>query len=155
MTPFVNARPGFVNVAVNEPVAINQTIRKGDLIKFDATTKQVTKAAIGDTPLLGFATHPITTGATVKETDRLIVDTFNSQSLTRATVKNGVTVDRATLVNVAVGFIDEGGEIRLDPAATVKQAIITEIVDRNGITTAYGEPLTVYFEIKDPANRSR
>ncbi len=145
MAPFINARPGFVNYALNEPVGANQTIRKGDLIKY-GPGNVVVKAAVGDTPLLGFATHDITTGATPAETDRLIVDPFHSQTLTKGQVKNGVTVDR-TLVNTQVGFIDEGGEIRLDPDATVKQARIVEVVDRNGITTISNEALKVYFEV--------
>lgn len=152
MAPFINARPGYVNYALNEPVAANQTIRKGDLVKYDAA-KAIVKAAIGDTTLLGFATHDITTGATPAETDRCIVDPFHSQTLTKGQVKNGVTVDR-TLVNTTVGFIDEGGEIRLDPAATVKQARIVEVVDRGGLTTINNEALKVYFEVL-LANRVR
>lgn len=153
MSPFVNARPGSVNYALNEPVAANQTIRKGDLVKYDAS-KNVVKAAIGDTGLLGFAVHAVTTGATVSEKDRLIVDPFHGQSLTRATVKNGTTFDRATLVGTAAGFIDEGGEIRIDTAATVKQVVIAEIVERGGITTV-NDPKEVYFIVPAVANRVR
>lgn len=152
MSPLVNARPGSVNYALNEPVAASQTIRKGDLIKYDAA-KNVVKAAIGDTPLLGFATHAITTGATPTNSDRLIVEPFTNESLVRATVKNGTTFDRATLVNTAAGFIDEGGEIRIDTAATVKQAVIVEIVERGGVSTV--DPKEVYISIPVATNRVR
>lgn len=149
MSPLINARPGFVNYALNEQVAANQTIRKGDLIKYDASNN-VVKAGVGDAVLLGFATHAITTGATVTERDRLIVEPFHAQTLSKGTLKNGVTFNR-TLVNTQVGFIDEGGEIRIDPAAAVKQARITEIVER-GIPTK-DEP-QVYIEVP-AANRVR
>jgi len=152
MSPLVNARPGDVNYALNEPVAINQTIRKGDLVKYDAS-KNIVKAAVGDTALLGFAVAAVTTGATVSEKDRCIVDPFHSQSLTRATIKNGTTFDRATLVGTAAGFIDEGGEIRVDTAAAVKQAVIVEIVERGGVTTV-NDPKEVYIQVI-PANRVR
>lgn len=142
MSPMINARPGFVNYALNEPVAPNQTIRKGDLVKYNAT-KQIQVGAVGDAVLLGFSTHDVTTGATVSEKDRVIVEPFHSQTLTRITVKNGVTVDR-TLVGTQAGFIDEGGEIRLDPAAATKQARIVEIVER-GIPTK--DAPEVYIEI--------
>ena len=150
MSPLINARPGFVNYALNEAVAVSQTIRKGDLIKYGPGNATVVKAAVGDAVLLGFATHDVTTGATVTERDRLIVEPFHSQTLTRATLKNGVTFDRS-LVNTQVGFIDEGGEIRIDPAAAVKQARITEIVER-GIPTK--DQPQVYIEVP-AANRVR
>jgi hypothetical protein len=146
MSPIINARPGHVNYALNEPVAASQTIRKGDLVKYDAS-KNIVKAAIGDALVLGFATHAVTTGATVTEKDRCIVDPFHSQSLSRATLKNGATLDRS-LVNTSAGFIDEGGEIRIDPAAAVKQVRIVEIVER-GITTK--DPNELYFEVPDAA----
>lgn len=152
MSPFVNARPGFVNYALNEPVAASQTIVKGDLVKYDAS-KNIVKAAIGDTPLLGFATHAITTGATVTDRDRLIVEPFTNESLIRGTVKNGTTFTRAALVNTAAGFIVEGGEYRIDTAATVKQAVIVEISDRNGVTTR--DPAEVFFSIPVATNRVR
>lgn len=149
MAPMINARPGYVNYALNEPVAASQTIRKGDLVKYDAANN-IVKAAVGDTPLLGFATHDVTTGATVTERDRCIVDPFHSQSLTKATIKNGVTFNR-TLDNTLAGFIDEGGEIRIDPAAAVKQAKIVEIVERPFTTR---DPNQVYIEVL-AANRVR
>ena len=142
MSPIINARPGYVNYALNEPVAASQTIRKGDLVKYDAA-KSIVKGVIGDVVLLGFATHAITTGATVTDKERLIVEPFHSQTLSRATLKNGVTLDR-TLVGTSAGFIDEGGEIRIDPAAAVKQVRITEIVER-GIPTKDANEL--YFEV--------
>lgn len=151
MSAQINARPGFVNYALNEPVAASQTIRKGDLIKYDAS-KNAVKAAVGDSPLLGYATHDITTGATPTARDRLIVEPYTNESLVRATLKNGATFDRASLVNVAAGFIDEGGEIRIDPAATVKQVQIMEIVER-GIPTK--DPNEVYYSVPAAANRVR
>ena len=146
MAPMINARPGFVNYALNEPVGASQTIRKGDLIKYDAQ-KNVVKAAVGDAVLLGFATHDVTTGATPTIRDRLIVEPFHSQTLTRITVKNGVTVDRS-LVGTSAGFIDEGNEIRLDPDGATKQARIVEIVER-GLPTK--DPVEVYIEVPDAA----
>ncbi len=132
MSPLINTMPGG-NYSYTDQVAPNQTIVKGDLIKFDATTKQLTKAAIGDSPLLGFAAHAITTGATTTINDLLICECFTARGKVRGTVKNGTTFDK-TLIGLPAGFIVENGEVRIDTAATVKQAVIVDIVER-GITT--------------------
>lgn len=151
MAPIIQNRMGDVVQSVNEPVAANQTIRKGDLIKYGAGNT-VVKAAIGDTGLLGVAEHAVTTGGTVTEADRLIVSLFLPSSEHKGTLKNGTTYTRAALVNQAVGFIDEGGEIRLDLAAAVKQAVIVEMVER-GVTT--NDPAQAVFKIVAQANRVR
>lgn len=154
MAPMINARPGYVNYALNEPVAASQTIRKGDLIKYVDGSSQVTKADVGDTKLLGFATHEITTGQTVTERDRLIVDPFHSQSLTRITLSNTAiadpaTFDARTLVGKEAAFIDENNEIRVNPGSG--PAVIVEVVER-GIPT--NDPVEVYINVK-AANRVR
>lgn len=152
MARIINDRPGFVVDNIEEPVAPNQTIRPGDLLKYQAgNTGAVVVAAIGDTGLLGAAEHGITTGAVVTARDRVNITPFTAISRHRGTVKNATALDR-TLIGQAAGFIDEGGEIRIDTAATVKQVLIVEIAERPFSTT---DPKEVKFMVKDLNNRVR
>lgn len=151
MARIINDRPGFVVHGVNEPLAANTTVRAGDPVKYNATG-QIVPAAVGDTGLLGVAASALTTGATPSfARDRVVVEAFTAEGRFRGTLKNGVALDR-NLIGTTAGFVNEGGEIRIDPAAAVKQALIVDIVERPFVTN---DPLEVKFMIPDRANRVR
>jgi hypothetical protein len=152
MARIINDRPGDVVQGVNDPVAASTTVRAGDLVKYSGTTGNLVPAAVGDAALLGVAASGLTTGATPNFTrDRVVVETFTAEGRYRGTLKNATTLDR-TLIGQAAGFIDEGGEIRIDTAATVKQAIIVDIVERPFATN---DPKEVKFQIPLSTNRVR
>lgn len=60
-------------------VAPNQTIKQGDFVQVDPTSKQLTIAASSSTTIVGIAESDYTTGATVTAKDRIPVSIVRGQ----------------------------------------------------------------------------
>lgn len=74
MARFIRAVEGYnMPVAVAWRVLINQTIKEGDLVELDSTTRQIKSANPGDTTYVGIAMEDITTGGTVTPDDKIMV----------------------------------------------------------------------------------
>lgn len=109
-----------------EPVAATQVFREGDPVVLNGSGL-ATVGAIGATTIDGFAAHSKASIASPALTDTLLFYSAEPELEYRATLKTA-TAQAQSLVGVAAGLIDEGGEMRVDTAATVKQFVITDIV---------------------------
>lgn len=137
MAEIISNRAGYVVKAKNAAVAANQAIRKGDIVVLGADGL-ATKGAIGATVIDGFAVHAVTTGATVTANDRVIFVQATPESEFKGELSNAAGAATTAMDGDDVGFIDEDGKIKLDPAAVAKQATIESVVgggDRDDVVT--------------------
>jgi hypothetical protein len=72
MARFLRSVPGYNEpIAVKWRVAPSQTIKAGDLVQIDATTRYLQSAVAASTTLVGIATTDYTTGTTVTANDAI------------------------------------------------------------------------------------
>jgi hypothetical protein len=74
MARYIRSAPGYNEpIAVKWRVAASQTIKAGDLLQLDATSRYLQVAAAASTTLVGIAQQDYTTGATVTTNDAITV----------------------------------------------------------------------------------
>jgi hypothetical protein len=74
MARYIRSVPGYNEpIAVKWRVAASQTIKAGDLVQIDATSRYLQSAVAASTTLVGIATQDITTGTTVTADDAILI----------------------------------------------------------------------------------